>query len=134
MRLVEGGTLASRMAEFAVPAGATRADRRARQTRAAGLDAVSPDQTRLATGSDDGTVRVWDAATGTELLVLNCGNVMVEKVFFSPDGRRLATVTSDSALRVWDASPPAGGSARSGLPTGATSCIAAPVATGAVGW
>lgn len=32
--------------------------------------AVTPDGTRIISGSDDGTVRVWDLATGTEQLEL----------------------------------------------------------------
>ncbi|MGO9114327.1 MAG: protein kinase domain-containing protein, partial [Thermoguttaceae bacterium] len=45
--------------------------------------AFSPDGRRIVSGSRDGTVRVWDAATGQETLTLN---VASGTVAFSPDG------------------------------------------------
>ena len=51
----------------------------------------SPDGTRLATGSEDGTAKVWDAAGGRELLTLKGHTGQVHSVSWSPDGTRLAT-------------------------------------------
>jgi len=63
----------------------------------------SPDGTRLATGSWDGTAKVWEAASGRELLTLSGFAGQVNSVSWSPDGTRLATGNQDGMARVWDA-------------------------------
>jgi WD40 repeat protein len=57
---------------------------------------------RLATGSEDGTARLWDAARGQPLLTLDGYTGLVYSVAWSPDGTRLATGSEDSTARVWD--------------------------------
>jgi WD40 repeat protein len=64
--------------------------------------AYSPNGSRIASGSSDGTVRVWDSITGQTLAELKGDPAGVMSVAFSPDGTRLATGTWDGASKVWD--------------------------------
>ncbi len=65
--------------------------------------AFSADGRRLATASLDKTAKVWDVATGEELLTLSGHDDRVIGVAFSPDGKLLATASWDNTAKVWDA-------------------------------
>jgi len=64
--------------------------------------AFSPNGTRLASASYDHTAKVWDAASGREVLTLDGHSKVVYDVAFSPDGKRLATASGDKTVKVWD--------------------------------
>ncbi|HET7236909.1 MAG TPA: hypothetical protein VFK59_10820, partial [Actinomycetota bacterium] len=61
--------------------------------------AFSPDGSRLAEMDPDGTVRLFDAGSGEEVLVLD-GHDEGGQIAFSPDGSMLATVGGGMA-RIW---------------------------------
>ena len=71
----------------------------------------SPDGKRIATGGDDGTVRVWDTETGSSILVIHAHQRAANNLSFSPDGRWLLTASGSRltekggrTVRIWDAS------------------------------
>jgi WD40 repeat protein len=59
----------------------------------------SSDSRFVATAGWDRTARVWDVASGSQLLVLR-HNCEVKDITFSTDGTRLTTVTTDGKVRV----------------------------------
>ena len=64
--------------------------------------AYSPDSLTLATGSEDKTVRVWDAYTGAHKYTLEKHTESVTSLAFSPDGNLLVSGDKDATIFVWD--------------------------------
>jgi WD40 repeat protein len=65
--------------------------------------ACSLDGARIVSGSDDYTVRIWDARTGTQLAVMDGHTDAVRCVAFSSDGAYIVSGSRDQNLRLWDA-------------------------------
>ena len=64
----------------------------------------APGGQTLATAGKDGTVRLWDAATGRVRRVLHGHSNEVNSVSISPDGRRVASASDDRTVKLWDIS------------------------------
>ncbi|KAH8674497.1 vegetative incompatibility protein HET-E-1 [Tricladium varicosporioides] len=65
--------------------------------------AFSPDGRQVISGSDDGTVRLWDATTGGVLQRFESHWIRVTSVAFSPDGKQVVSGSIDRTVRLWDA-------------------------------
>ncbi len=64
----------------------------------------SPDSTRLAVGTNEGTILVWDVAAQAVLAVLGGHEGGVGMVAWSPDGALIASNgRTDALVRVWEA-------------------------------
>ncbi|KKF96201.1 Vegetative incompatibility protein HET-E-1 [Ceratocystis platani] len=63
----------------------------------------SNDGQRLASGSSDKTVKIWDATSGACLRTLEGHQQYVSSVVFSKDGQRLASGSGDKTVKIWDA-------------------------------
>ena len=62
----------------------------------------SPDGATLASGAWDGTVKLWDVATGEPIATLEGHGGGVQSVSFSPDGATLASGAGDATVKLWD--------------------------------
>jgi WD40 repeat protein len=65
--------------------------------------AFSADGQTLATGSENGTLHLWQVATGREQPAIPAHSGWLRDAAYSPDGTRLATVGRDGTLILWGA-------------------------------
>lgn len=64
--------------------------------------AVSANGQRLVSGNVDGTIKVWDAASGRAVLTLKGHTRPVDAVAISSDGERLVSGSQDGTVKLWD--------------------------------
>ena len=75
--------------------------------------AVSPDGRHIITGSgSDGrhtasasevdTIKIWDTATGSEVMTMHGHNDDVQAVALSPDGTRITSGDDEGVIKIWD--------------------------------
>ncbi len=65
---------------------------------------ISPDGSRIASGGEDATIRVWDTANGNLVRTISQHQHRIEDLAYSPDGTMLASACSDGTAKLWDAS------------------------------
>jgi WD40 repeat protein len=62
--------------------------------------AFSPNGKQVVSGSNNNTVRLWDAATGALQQTLEGHSDSVSSVAFSPDGKQVVSGSDDNTVRL----------------------------------
>ena len=75
---------------------------RLRHSREINAVAFSPDGSKLATASTDGTVKIWDLGNGHELLSYTGHTAKVKCLAWSLDGKSLASAGAEPHIKIWD--------------------------------
>ena len=65
--------------------------------------ALSKDGQRVVSGSDDKTVKIWDATSGECVSTLEGHSSVVMSVALSEDGQRVVSGSRDKTVKIWDA-------------------------------
>ncbi len=63
--------------------------------------AWSPDSKRVASGSYDKTVQVWNAVDSSQISTYRGHSNPVASVVWSPDGKRIASASWDKTVQIW---------------------------------
>jgi len=64
--------------------------------------AVTPDSSKLVTGSASATIQVWEIETGRLLTTMTGHDQSVMAIAVSPDGKLICSGSSDNTVRLWD--------------------------------
>ncbi|MEH1947537.1 MAG: serine/threonine-protein kinase [Nostoc sp.] len=64
--------------------------------------AITPDGKTIASSGDDGTIKLWNLATGKLIASLNGHFRQVNVVVISPDGKLLVSASDDNTIKIWN--------------------------------
>ncbi len=64
--------------------------------------AITPDSTKIVSGSYDNTIKVWDLASGRLLNTLEGHSSSVRSVAITPDSTKIVSGSRDKTIKVWD--------------------------------
>ncbi len=64
---------------------------------------VHPDGAQFATGSDEGTIGIWEIQSGRKLRTIEAHSDIVHRLQYSSDGKQLVSASADKTIRVWNA-------------------------------
>lgn len=64
--------------------------------------AFTPNSQQIAAGLSDGSLRLWNAATGAEVRRFLGHQAGVKAIAISPDGQRLISGSADQTIKVWN--------------------------------
>jgi WD40 repeat protein len=64
--------------------------------------ALSPNGKILASGSMNGSIQLWNIATGSKIRTFQGHSDRIESVAFSPDGKTLASGSNDETIKLWN--------------------------------
>lgn len=63
---------------------------------------AQPEGGLIASGGDDGLLRLWDASNGAVVAALEGHTARIKAIRFNPDGSLLATAGDEGVVRLWD--------------------------------
>ena len=66
------------------------------------VSVFSPEGQIVATGHDDGSILLWDAATGQMKRALAGHSAPIRALKFTPDGKTLVSSGNDGVIRLWN--------------------------------
>jgi WD40 repeat protein len=64
--------------------------------------ALNPDGTRVASGGEDGMIRLWEVASGRELARWQGHEAGVSALRFHPDGKTIVSGSKDGTIKLWN--------------------------------